>query len=125
MNSVGFVEGHDVFAGAADVVVCDGFSGNVMLKSAEGVVRMLLDELEQYSTGWVKRRLLEPDLKRLQQRYEPGRHNGASLLGINGIVIKSHAHADAPALAQAIELAALEVQIKMLPELERQLWAAS
>ena len=125
LNYIGFVEGHDVFAGAADLVVCDGFAGNIMLKSAEGVVRMLLSDLQAAPRSWLHRKAFERDLDRLQQQYDPVRHNGASLLGINGIVIKSHAHADASALAQAIALALLETQRGMLPELERQLWAAS
>ena len=125
LNYIGFVEGHDVFAGAADVVVCDGFAGNVLLKSAEGAVRMLLSDLQTAPRSWPHRKAFARDLERLQQRFDPRRHNGASLLGISGIVIKSHAHADAAALAQAIELALLETQRGMLPELERQLWAAS
>ena len=123
LNYAGFVEGHDVFAGAADVIVCDGFAGNVLLKSAEGAIGMLLDELQDLRRHWLQRWLFGKKLDRLQQRYNPAVHNGASLLGINGIVIKSHAHADVPALAQAIALAALEVKRGMLPELERQLWA--
>ncbi|MFU8876768.1 MAG: phosphate acyltransferase PlsX, partial [Wenzhouxiangellaceae bacterium] len=91
LNLVGFVEGHDVFAGRADVVVCDGFAGNVLLKSAEGAISMLLGELEVPAQRWYA----GPGLRRLHRRlrasYEPASHNGASLLGINGIVIKSHA----------------------------------
>ena len=123
LDYIGFVEGHDVFAGAADVIVCDGFAGNVLLKSAEGAIGMLLDELQSMRKHWLRRWLFGKNLDRLQQRYNPAVHNGASLLGINGIVIKSHAHADVHALARAIALAVFEVQRGMLPELERQLWA--
>ena len=123
IDLVGFVEGHDVFAGAADVVVCDGFAGNVLLKSAEGAIAMLLAEIEQAGS----RMFAGPGLRRLRTRmqraYDPARHNGASLLGISGIVIKSHAHASVEGIAHAIGVAALEVRRGMLPELERQLWA--
>jgi glycerol-3-phosphate acyltransferase PlsX len=123
LDFVGFIEGHDVFAGLADVVVCDGFSGNVLLKSSEGAISMLLDEFDGSAAGW----LTPPGLRRLRtrlhERYDPAGHNGASLLGIGGIVIKSHAHASIAGMARAIGVAALEVRRRMLPELERALWA--
>jgi len=123
IDLVGFIEGHDVFAGAADVVVCDGFAGNVLLKSAEGAIAMLLGEIDRAGSGI----LAGPGLRRLRKRmrnaYDPARHNGASLLGVGGIVIKSHAHATVEGMTHAIEVAALEVRRGMLPELERQLWA--
>jgi len=119
---VGFIEGHDVFAGRADVVVCDGFAGNILLKSAEGAISMLLAEVRQAAT----RALAGPGLRRLRKRlisrYDPADHNGATLLGIEGVVIKSHAHASVRGLARAIEVAALEVRRGMLPEIEKRLW---
>ena len=124
MDFVGFVEGHDVFAGAADVVVCDGFAGNVMLKTAEGAIAMLLDEIDRVASGWAAGPALRRMRKAVHERYDPSGHNGASLLGISGIVIKSHAHASVAGLAHAIGVAALEVRGGMLPELERQLWAS-
>lgn len=124
LDFIGFVEGHDVFAGVADVVVCDGFAGNVMLKSAEGAIGMLLAEVDAESRGWLSGPRVRRLRRRLHARYDPAGHNGASLLGIGGIVIKSHAHASADGLAQAIAMAALEVRRGMLPELERQLWAS-
>jgi len=123
IDLVGFIEGHDVFAGAADVVVCDGFAGNILLKSAEGAIAMLLGEIDTTAD----RMFAGPGLRRLRTRmkkaYDPASHNGASLLGISGIVIKSHAHASVEGIAHAIGVAALEVRRGMLPELERQLWA--
>jgi len=119
----GFVEGHDVFAGRADVVVCDGFAGNVLLKSAEGAVSMLLEQVQARSGRWTAGPGLRGLARELRETFDPARHNGASLLGINGIVIKSHAHATTEGLAQAIALAATEVRRGMLPELERQLWS--
>lgn len=124
IDYIGFVEGHDVFTGRADVVVCDGFAGNVLLKSAEGSVTMLLDQLRQAAARPVRGLALRGVVGRLAHQYDPSRHNGASLLGINGIVIKSHAHASADGLAQAIRLAALEVRHDLLPSLEQQLWSA-
>ena len=122
LDYVGFVEGHDVFAGRADVVVSDGFAGNVLLKSAEGAIRMLLGELAATARRPLRGLGLRGALRELSQRYEPARHNGATLLGISGIVVKSHAHASIEGLARAIELAALEARGGLVPALERQLW---
>lgn len=124
IDYIGFVEGHDVFAGRADVVVCDGFAGNVLLKSAEGSVTMLLDQLRAAAARPVRGLALRGLVGKLARRYDPSRHNGASLLGIDGIVVKSHAHASTEGLAQAIALAALEVRHDLLPSLEQQLWSA-
>ncbi|MEX2500072.1 MAG: phosphate acyltransferase PlsX [Wenzhouxiangellaceae bacterium] len=123
IDLIGFIEGHDVFAGRADVVVCDGFAGNVLLKSAEGAIAMLLAEIDAAGSRMFAGPGLRKLRKRMHQTYDPARHNGASLLGINGIVIKSHAHASIEGIAHAIGVAALEVRRDMLPELERQLWA--
>lgn len=123
IDMIGFVEGHDVFAGHADVVVCDGFAGNVLLKSAEGVIAMLLADIEAAGSVMFAGRGLRELRKRMRQAYDPARHNGASLLGINGIVIKSHAHASVEGIVHAIEIASLEVRRDMLPELAHQLWA--
>jgi len=123
IDLIGFIEGHDVFAGAADVVVCDGFAGNVLLKSVEGVIAMLLGEIDKTASRIFAGPGLRGLRKRMQRDYDPACHNGASLLGISGIVIKSHAHASVEGIAHAIGVAALEVRRGMLPELERQLWA--
>jgi len=123
IDLIGFVEGHDVFAGKADVVVCDGFAGNVLLKSAEGAIAMVLGEVGQAAGRW----LAGPGLRRLgrtlSRRYDPAGHNGATLLGVSGIVVKSHAHTPVDGLAHAIEVAAQEVRRDMLSRLERQLWS--
>ncbi|MFN2333649.1 MAG: phosphate acyltransferase PlsX [Wenzhouxiangellaceae bacterium] len=123
INFVGFIEGHDVFSGRADVVVCDGFAGNVLLKSAEGVIEMLLAEVEQSARQGIVRFPVRRLARRLRERFDPARHNGASLLGVDGIVMKSHAHASIEALTHALGVAALEVRRGMLPALQRQLWA--
>lgn len=124
LNLMGFIEGHDVFAGRADVVVCDGFAGNVLLKSAEGAISMLLSEVGTAASHWYTGPGLRKLDRRLRARFDPTVHNGASMLGINGIVLKSHAHASVTGLRHAIALAATEVRRRMLPQLERRLWAA-
>jgi glycerol-3-phosphate acyltransferase PlsX len=114
LNYIGFAEGDDIYMGDADVVVCDGFVGNVALKSSEGVARMI----RSFITEEFKRNLLTrglgalalPVLKKLSERIDPRRYNGASLLGLGGIVIKSHGSADALAFAHAIDIAIVEVQ---------------
>jgi len=123
IDLIGFVEGHDVFTGRADVVVCDGFAGNVFLKSAEGAIAMLLAEIDAAGDRTFAGPGLRALRRHLRRSYDPAGHNGASLLGISGIVIKSHAHASVEGLAHAIGVAAVEVRRDMLPELERKLWA--
>ncbi|MGB0514307.1 MAG: phosphate acyltransferase, partial [Wenzhouxiangellaceae bacterium] len=124
LDSVSFIEGHDVFAGKADVVVCDGFAGNILLKASEGAIAMLLDQVRTASGHWLAGPRMRRFSRGLWERYDPERNNGASLLGVNGVVIKSHAHASIGGVAHAIGVAAAEVRREMLPELERQLWAA-
>jgi phosphate acyltransferase len=107
LNYIGFIEGNTMYYGDADVVVCDGFVGNVALKSSEGVAKILLDAIkkELMSTfytkilGW----LLKPAFARVKSNYDPRNHNGASLLGLNGVVIKSHGNADRRAFVYAIK----------------------
>lgn len=128
LQYIGFIEGDDVFTGGTDVVVCDGFAGNVLLKGAEGIAELLLDRIGSALRDNVSARfgsaLFGRGLKRKLAELSPARHNGASLLGINGIVIKSHGSAGVPAMARAIELAALEARRGVLPEIERRLWAS-
>lgn len=113
LNYHGFIEGDDVFKGTVDVVVCDGFVGNVMLKSSEGLARMVFKILkEEFSRSIFKKLsalIALPVLKGMKHRLDPGRYNGASLLGLQGIVVKSHGGADAPSFAAAIDVAIKEV----------------
>lgn len=113
INYVGFIEGDDIFKGAVDVVVCDGFVGNVALKTSEGVARMVLHFLqEEFRRTWLTRlagMIAKPTLRRLLRRIDPGKYNGASLVGLQGIVVKSHGSADANAYTNAIKVAALEI----------------
>ncbi len=114
LNYIGFVEGDGIYLDDVDVVVCDGFVGNVALKSSEGVAKLI----RHYMTQEFKRNLLTrlaglvalPVLRAFRRRIDPRRYNGASLLGLPGIVIKSHGGADALAFANAIQVAILEVE---------------
>ncbi|GJA79902.1 phosphate acyltransferase [Aeromonas caviae] len=111
LNFVGFIEGDRIFSGECDVIVCDGFVGNVALKTAEGVVRMMA-ELAGYPRK--KRsflgRLAGFMFKRRFSYLNPDQYNGASLLGLRGIVVKSHGRAERRALCHAILLAAQEAR---------------
>lgn len=119
LNYVGFVEGDDIFEQKADVVVCDGFSGNVALKSIEGTSRLITHYLRQEFKSGLYGKLAgiiaRPVLKSLGTKLDPRRYNGASLVGLNGIVIKSHGGADEIAFQQAIQTAMIEVE-KAVPD---------
>jgi len=119
LNYVGFVEGDAISDQKADVVVCDGFSGNVALKTMEGTARLVRHFLAQeFSSGLYGRfagLVAWPVLRSLSRRVDPRRYNGASLVGLNGIVIKSHGSADVVAFQQAIHTAMIEVS-KQVPE---------
>ena len=114
LNYSGYVEGDGIFRGEADVVVADGFVGNVALKSAEGAAKLIRDfmKAEFLRTPLSKAAALvaKPVLDRLAGRIDPRNYNGASLLGLNGLVIKSHGGADALSFANAIAVAVREVE---------------
>ena len=99
LNFAGNVEGNDIFRGTTDVIVCDGFVGNVALKTSEGLALMLAGFVsEEFTRGPLSRLQAHgrlPVLRRFKQRVDHRRHNGASLLGLRGLVIKSHGSADA------------------------------
>ncbi len=114
LNYQGFAEGNDLFSGRFDVIVCDGFVGNVALKAAEGVAAMLTHMTRHEFTtslyGKAAALFAAPVLRRLRERADPRRYNGASLLGLRGIVIKSHGSADAVSFGRAIDEAVAEVR---------------
>ena len=118
LNFYGNVEGNDIFLGVTDVVVCDGFVGNVALKTAEGVAKMMGGFLrEEFSRNIFTKLgalLSLPALKAFKHRLDHRPYNGASFLGLKGIVVKSHGSADAYAFCCAIERAAEEVRGGML-----------
>ncbi len=106
INFFGNVEGNDIFKGTVDVVVCDGFVGNVMLKTSEGLASMMSDFIKQeFSRGPLSKLaalVALPVLQRFKRRVDPRRYNGAALLGLRGLVFKSHGSADAYAFEQAL-----------------------
>lgn len=120
LNYMGYIEGDAIYKGEADVIVCDGFVGNVALKTTEGVVSFVSKLLKQAYNKNIFTRVLGfislPILKSIAKRIDPERYNGATLLGLNGIVIKSHGGANKKAFAYAIEEAILQVE-KNIPEL--------
>jgi len=114
LNYVGFIEGDHVFLDPVDVVVCDGFAGNVALKTGEGVAKLIGKFLKEEFSANLLHKLAAvaayPALKNLGKRIDPRRYNGASFLGLNGIVIKSHGSADALGFANAIRVGLEEVE---------------
>jgi glycerol-3-phosphate acyltransferase PlsX len=120
LNYIGYVEGDDIFKGTADVVVCDGFVGNIALKTTEGVAKMIAHYVKQeFRRNWLTRiaaLVSLPVLRNLKNKIDPRRYNGASLLGLQGIVVKSHGGADVLAFTYAIKEAMLEVE-KNVPHL--------
>jgi phosphate acyltransferase len=125
LNYVGFVEGNDVYCSDVDVVVCDGFVGNVALKTSEGVARMISDKLRaEFKRSWITKLsglAALPVLNRFRERFDPRRYNGASLLGLQGIVIKSHGSADQLAFQNAIRIARKEAEANVPQRIDKQL----
>jgi phosphate acyltransferase len=110
LNYIGFVEGDDIFSGDVDVVVTDGFTGNVALKSMEGVAHLIGNRLKaEFSAslyGKLAGLVARPVLRRVAASLDPRRYNGACMVGLDGIVVKSHGGADSLAFSKAISLAA-------------------
>src|SRR5690606_3936793 len=121
----GFVEGDDIPAGTVDVVVTDGFSGNVALKAAEGTARLIgqfvRDAFGSSLLSKVGYLLARPAIGQLRQRMDPRRYNGAVFLGLNGIAVKSHGGTDALGFANAIGVAADMVRHGFLDAVKREL----
>lgn len=114
INYIGFVEGDDIYKGNADVVVCDGFVGNVMLKSSEGLAWIITQYVkEAFSRNWLTKLSALAAmhvLRSVRKRIDPANYNGASLLGLQGTVIKSHGSANIIAYSNAIEEAMAEAK---------------
>jgi len=114
VNYIGFVEGDGVYRGEADVVVCDGFVGNILLKSSEGLATMIATRIEALFKQNLASRMVGalalPLMRRLQADLAPARHNGASFLGLQGIVVKSHGSAGVQGFQSAIARALIEIQ---------------
>ena len=118
LNFHGNVEGNDIFKGTTDIVVCDGFVGNVLLKTSEGLASMLSDFIRQEFTrnAWTRLAAVValPVLKHFKHRLDPRRYNGAALLGLRGLVFKSHGSADAFAFEQALNRACEAARNRLL-----------
>lgn len=113
INYIGYVEGSDIFTDCADVVVTDGFVGNIALKSCEGLANLVMSEVKRVSQTNILTRLMAkislPLLKKIYLTVNPDQYNGASLIGLRGIVVKSHGNASAEAFLYAIEEAIHEI----------------
>ncbi len=105
----GFVEGHDIAAGTTDVIVTDGFTGNIALKTGEGALKLIGQLLRQVFSSGIAARLgyllARPGLDRLREWLDPRRYNGAVMLGLSGVVVKSHGGTDAQGFAHAVDVA--------------------
>ena len=125
LNFYGNVEGDDIFKGTVDVVVCDGFVGNVALKTTEGLAHMMGKFLTQeFKRNWLTRLMAlgaMPVLKAFKKRLDPRLYNGASFLGLRGIVVKSHGGADTVAFYHAIKVAIGEARSGVLRRITEQL----
>ena len=114
LNYIGFVEGDDIFKGGSDVVVCDGFVGNVGLKTSEGVAKMISHYMKEEFNRNILTKLIGlltlPVLKSFRNKIDPRQYNGASLAGLRGIVIKSHGSADVLSFGNAITIALKQVK---------------
>ena len=125
LNFYGNVEGNDIFKGTTDVVVCDGFVGNVALKTAEGIAQLMGRFLTQeFKRNWITKSMAFVSLlvlNRFKKRLDPRRYNGASFLGLKGIVIKSHGGADSYSFFYAIRTAIEESKNNVLENIQKQL----
>lgn len=114
INYIGYVEGDNIYSGNTDVIVCDGFVGNVALKATEGIAKLIVHYMkEAFNRNWLTKLaglVAAPVLKSFRKQVDPARYNGASLIGLQGIVIKSHGGAQKLAFANAIGEARLEAQ---------------
>jgi len=127
LDYAGFVEGNDILEGTVDVVVTDGFTGNIALKTAEGAARMIYNSirtaLESSFSARLGYLLAKPALSMALRKFDPRAHNGAILLGLNGIAVKSHGGTDAKGFSNAIKLAvklvSQDINRKIIDELEQ------
>ena len=124
LNYVGYVEGDDMFKGVVDVVVCDGFTGNVALKASEGSAKLIYSFVKKGFSKSIFTKLASllilPILKNIKKKIDPARYNGASLLGLNGIVVKSHGNTTVPGFMNAVEEAIREVETNVLQRIRDQ-----
>ena len=123
LNYVGFVEGDDIFSGDVDVVVTDGFTGNVALKTMEGAAGLIADRMrKEFQASWRDKLaglIARPTLRRVAASLDPRRYNGACMVGLTGIVVKSHGRADGVAFSRAIGTAALAARRNLTLQIEQ------
>jgi glycerol-3-phosphate acyltransferase PlsX len=128
LNYVGFVEGDDIFSGEVDVVVTDGFTGNVALKTMEGAARLIANRMRQeFNASWRDKLaglIARPVLRRVADGLDPNRYNGACMVGLAGIVVKSHGRADGVAFSRAIATAATAARRGLTMHIEQALHAS-
>jgi phosphate acyltransferase len=129
VNYVGFVEGDDIFSGDVDVVVTDGFTGNVALKTMEGAARLIADRMRrEFNSSWRDRLAglaARPVLRRVAAGLDPNRYNGACMVGLAGVVVKSHGRADGAAFARAVATAAVAARRGLTAHIEQALNATN
>ena len=125
LNYIGFVEGDDIYKGNIDVIVCDGFEGNIALKASEGVAKMFSYFIKKSFNKNLFTKLIaliaQPVMRDFKSKVNPGKYNGASLLGLKGVVVKSHGNADVDSFLQAIKEAYLEAHAKITDKISTQL----
>ncbi len=125
VHFVGNVESREIFANKADVVICDGFVGNAVLKAGEGLVEAIFTMMKKEFTSGVREKagaaLLQPAFSNLKRRLDYSEYGGAPLLGINGVCIKSHGSSNAQAISNGIKVAANLVEEKLLKEIREQI----
>lgn len=125
LNYIGYIEGDELYSGRADVIVCDGFVGNIALKSSEGLARLIGRKMKgSFRSGWYRRLLAilaQPALRDLQRQIDPSRRNGASLLGLQGIVVKSHGGANQACFGYALGQAIAEIQMAVPGRISQQI----
>ena len=124
LNYAGFVEGDDIYKGSVDLVVCDGFEGNIALKASEGVASMMSHYLKRAFTKNIFTKIVAliatPVLKDFKSSLDPGQYNGASLLGLKGVVVKSHGGANSDSFLSAIVEAHAEAHAKIIDKIADQ-----
>ncbi len=117
LNYYGFIEGDDIYKGVVDVVVADGFVGNISLKTSEGVAKMIVYYIKrEFNKNWLTKLaglIAMPVLNAFKSKVDPRIYNGASLVGLKGIVVKSHGGADVFSFSNAIKVAMSEVDNKV------------
>lgn len=125
LNYVGYVESDELFSGKVDVIVCDGFEGNVALKASEGTAKMILNVLsEEFKRNVFTKALgalCMPIFKAMQARLDPRLHNGATLIGLNGIVVKSHGGTDQLGFLQAIQEANRQAEMNVIGHISEEI----